>query len=108
MSETQTPSKVSKEDRFTEYVPFGAADKIKLSIHIVRELIANPTKSGAKPSDRDCLRFIAMCQAKRLNPFESDAYLLGYDGKNGAEFSLITAHQTYLKRAEINPEYDGM
>src|SRR6185436_15944630 len=42
------------------------------------------------------------------NPFEGDAVLIGYDGKDGPTFSLITAHQTYLKRAELHPEFDGM
>ena len=49
-----------------------------------------------------------LCKAKRLNPFEGDAYLIGYDSKDGPSFSLITAHQAFLKRAECNDEYDGM
>jgi phage recombination protein Bet len=49
-----------------------------------------------------------MCAAKRLNPFEGDAFLIGYDGAQGPKFSLITAHQAFLKRAEPHPEYDGM
>jgi phage recombination protein Bet len=97
-----------RESALVEYVPFGAQDKIKLSIAIVQNLIAVPTKSGKTCSERDALKFMAMCQAKRLNPFEGDAYLIGYDGRDGATFSLITAHQTYLKRAEVNPEYDGL
>lgn len=92
----------------TEYVPFGAQDKVKLSVRIVQNLIAVKTKTGASCSDNDALKFIAMCQAKRLNPFEGDAYLIGYDTRDGAKFSLITAHQAFLKRAETHPEFDGM
>ena len=33
---------------------------------------------------------------------------IGYDGKNGPVFSLITAHQAFLKRAEASPDFDGM
>jgi len=95
-------------DREINFVPFGAADSIKLSIAIVKNLVAVPTKSGAVCSDRDAIRFMMLCQAQRLNPFAGDAYLVGYDGKNGPEFSLITAHAAFLKRAETNPEFDGM
>lgn len=91
-----------------EYVPYGAQDKIKLTVPIIQNLIAVPTKSGKTCSERDAIKFLAMCQAKRMNPFEGDCYLIGYDSKDGPTFSMITAHQTYLKRAELHPEFDGM
>lgn len=97
-----------KEERLVEFVPVGCTDKIKLSVKIVQNLIAVPTRSGRTCSERDALKFIMLCAAKKLNPFESDAFLVGYDGKNGPEFSLITAHQALLKRCELHPEYDGM
>lgn len=96
------------KDHRMEYVPFGSQDKIRLSVSIVRNLIAVPTKTNKLPDDNECLKFMAMCQSKRLNPFEGDCYLLGYDTNSGPKFSLITAHQAYLKRAEIHPEFDGM
>ena len=97
------------EDKgLTEFTPFGAQDKIKLSIAMVQNLIAVKTKSGKTCSQNDAVKFIAMCVARRLNPFEGDAFLIGYDGRDGATFSLITAHQAFLKRAELNGEYDGM
>lgn len=93
-----------------EYVPFGApsSDSIKLSCNIVRSLICQPTKTGKLPTDQDCMRFMMMCQARRLNPFEGDSFMLGYDTQSGPKFSLITAHQAFLKRAELNEEYNGM
>lgn len=97
-----------KEEKTITYVPYGAKDKIELSIGIVNQFIANPTKSGKLPEKKDIVNFMMMCQAKRLNPFEGDAFLIGYDGKNGPSFSLITAHQAFLKRAELHPEFDGM
>ncbi len=108
MSDKTTTTALKKEDRFTEYVPFGAEDKIKLSIEMVRNLIAVKTKKGASCSDTDAIKFIAMCSARRLNPFEGDAFLIGYDTNDGPKFSLITAHQAFLKRAELHPEYNGM
>src|SRR5262245_55312457 len=97
------------EKSIVEYVPFGGDDKIKLSISIVQNLVAEPSKSGKLPGERDCIKFMAMCRARKLNPFEGDAFLLGYDGRDGiTKWSLITAHQAFLKRAEVNAEYDGM
>jgi phage recombination protein Bet len=91
-----------------EYIPFGAIDKIRLSAAIIQKTIAVATKSGKLPTETDCIKFMMMCQAQRLNPYAGDAFLLGYDGKNGPEFSRVTAHQAFLKRAESSPDFDGM
>jgi len=109
---TKTPApaadKENKEQRLIEFVPFGTKDKIQLSIAIVKRIIAVKTKSGKSCSDEDAFKFMLMCQARKLNPFEGDAYLIGYDSQSGPTFSLITAHQAFLKRAELHPEFDGM
>jgi phage recombination protein Bet len=98
------------DEKVMIYSPFGAPEKdtIKLTVKIVQDLIAVPTKSGKTCSEADAIRFMMMCKARRLNPFEGDAYLIGYDTQNGPKFSLITAHQAFLKRAEVHAEYDGM
>lgn len=110
MTTPNQPSKalVKVTDKEMEFVPFGAQDKIKLTIGIIQNLIAVKTKSGKTCSEPDAIKFMMMCQARRLNPFEGDAFLIGYDSKDGPTFSLITAHQAFLKRAECNAEYDGM
>ena len=91
-----------------EFAPFGSEDLIKLSVNMVKSMIAVPTKTGAMPSDKDCNKFIALCIARKLNPFEGDAFLIGFDSKDGPKFNLITAHQAFLKRAELHKEFDGM
>lgn len=91
-----------------EFTPFGAADRVKLSVTIVQSLCAVPTKTGQLPTRQDALRFMMLCRAQRLNPFAGDAFLIGYDTKNGPKFNLITAHQAFLKRAETHPDFDGM
>lgn len=96
------------DSKSIEFIPYGQQDKIKLSAELVKNFIAIPTKKGATCTDRDAIRFMMLCQAKRINPFEGDAYLIGYDTKTGPAFNLVTAHQTYLKRAELHAEYDGM
>lgn len=90
------------------FIPFGATDPIKLSIAITKNFVAVPTRSGKLPSDRDCMRFMMLCQAQKLNPFAGDAFMIGYDGQNGPTFSLITAQVALLKRAEASPEFEGM
>lgn len=100
---------VETADRtLTAFIPFMEKDEIKLSVGIVQDMICVPTKSGKVCNRRDALRFIALCKARQLNPFAGDAYLIGYDSNDGPTFSLITAHQALLKRAEVHPEYDGM
>lgn len=97
-----------QQSREVEYVPFGGGDKIKLSVAIIQNLIATPTRTGKTCSERDAMKFLMLCRSLGLNPFTNDAYLVGYDGQDGPTFSLITAHQAFLKRAELHPEYDGM
>lgn len=97
-----------QEPKFIEFAPFGAVDKIKLSVEIVKRFVAVPTKTGKTCDDAQATRFMMLCQTQRLNPFAGDCFLCGYDGKNGPVFSLITAHQAFLKRAETCADFEGM
>lgn len=105
---TETQPQIENKKSIVEFTPYGTKDKIQLSIELVKRLVAVKTKTGKTCSDEDAFKFMLMCQARRLNPFEGDAFLIGYDGQHGASFSLITAHQAFLKRAELHPEFDGM
>jgi phage recombination protein Bet len=99
---------LAEKDR-VKFVPFMGDEPIELSCHIVKTMICVKTKSGHTCDNTQALRFIMLCKARKLNPFEGDAYLVGYDTtKDGPQFSLITSHQAFLKRAEVHPEYDGM
>jgi len=101
-------NEIVKMEKSIEYVPFGAEDKIKLSLSIVRNMVATPTKQGDLPGDRDCMRFLMLCQAGRLNPFAGDCYLLGYRNRdNVVEWSMITSISAFRKRAESHEDYDG-
>jgi phage recombination protein Bet len=91
-----------------EIIPFGTDEKIQLNVAIVQRVIAVPTRSGKQPDSTQCIKFMMLCKARHLNPFEGDAYLLGYDTQNGPQFSLITAHQVFLKRAEASEGFAGM
>lgn len=90
------------------YRPLGERSDIKLSPEIVIKFLCRPTRSGKWPDEQDVMKFIMLCRARELNPFEGDAYLVGYDGQDGPQFSLITAIQAMYKRAEANADYDGI
>jgi len=96
-------------DREVEYVPFMAKEPIRLTPRMVLRFLCTPTRSGKVCTEEQATKFVMLCKARGLNPWEGDAYLVGYDTQNGPPtFSLITAHQAFLKRAEVHPEYDGM
>ena len=104
----QKPATPKQDDKLmVEFVPFGASDKIKLSTTMIREFIAVPTKSGALPTPRDCMKFLMLCRGKRANPFEGDCFLIGYDSANGPSFSMVCGIELFLKRAEAAESYDG-
>lgn len=112
---TEPRQALQKSDRPAErsetiitYVPLGEVESISLTLSRVKQFLCIPTRSGKMPSDEQVVKYMMLCKAQSLNPWVNDAYLVGYDGKDGPQFSLITAHQSFLKRAEASPEFDGI
>lgn len=105
----EAPSELEKLlSRSVKYTPFAERDEIELTFGQVKQFISARTKSGATATDADIVKFMMLCKARGLNPWVGDAYLVGYDGKDGPQFSLITSIQALLKRAEAHPAMDGM
>lgn len=53
-------------------------------------------------------QFIAVASAFGLNPFKREIYATTYKNKEGGTvMSIVTGYEVYLKRAEMNPNYDG-
>ena len=94
-------------DKQVTYRPLGEERAITLTIGMVDSFIESKTKSGKAADLRDKVRFMMLCQARALNPWVGDAYLVGYDSKDGPSFSLITAYQALEKRADMHEQYDG-
>ena len=90
------------------YTPVGESEAITLTIERVKEFLCIPTRSGILPTNPQVMKYMMLCKAQSLNPWVNDAYLVGYDSKDGPSFSLIVSHQALLKRAECSPEYDGI
>lgn len=103
-----TGPKVAAEEFHVEYVPFGEKNTIRLTESMVRQYLEVRTKSGKAATPADVRTFLEMCAAQGLNPWVRDAFLVGYDVGEGANFSLITSHQALLKRAEFSPQFNGM
>lgn len=94
--------------REVTFTPFGEAKPITLNAAQVMHILAVKTKSGKTPTPADVDKFLKLCQARGLNPWVGDAFLLGYDTRDGAQFSLITSIQALLKRSEASPFFDGI
>lgn len=100
--------KQTSEGRVITYVPLGGKTSVELTIGMVKKFLCVPTRNGSIANDSDIVKFMMLCKARELDPWVGDAYLVGYDSNDGPVFSLITAAQALLKRAEISPEYNGL
>jgi phage recombination protein Bet len=57
-----------------------------------------------KATDQEAFTFLQLCKAQNLNPFLKEAYLVKY-GEEPA--SIVTGKDTFTKRADRLPQYDG-
>ncbi len=103
-------SNLPEYKQVTTYTPFEGSDdnQVSLSPGMVLRFFAKPTRNGNICTYEQAVRFVMLCKARRLDPREGDAFIVGYDGKNGPEFNLITAHQAFAKRADAHEAYQGM
>lgn len=99
--------------RSATFQSLETGDPVELSLALVKSVVSVPTRSGALPDDKDCFKFMKLCEARRLNPLVGDAYLIGYDQRAPGNttvpvFNIIVAHSALLKRAEMSPHFRGM
>lgn len=90
------------------FTPLGESKAIRITKGMLLANVIAPTKKGNQASDADVNRFMMICHARQLNPWTGDAYLLGYESKDGPKFDVIVAIQALYKRAELNPSYAGL
>jgi phage recombination protein Bet len=108
-SQPKPPPAAEVREPEVRFVPLGETNEIVITWGMVRKFLVKPTAKGALPDDSEVMYFMQLCKSRGLNPFAKDAFLVGYDSKNyGPQFSTIVGIQAILKRAEINPAYDGM
>lgn len=91
-----------------EITKYKAADgqSVALSVDFVREVVA---RGKVAPSDRDCLEFIAKCQARGMNPLAGDCFMTVYQNRDGTTSMSLTVSKDYWVRvAHAQPTYRGM
>lgn len=54
-------------------------------------------------TDQEAFMFLKLCQARNLNPFTREAYLIKYGGKA----SMIVGKEAFTRKAEQNSQFDG-
>ena len=60
-------------------------------------------------SDKDTYMFLKLCQARNLNPFCNEAYLIPYKDNKSQEIkcSMVVGKEAFMRKAEQNPHYRG-
>jgi phage recombination protein Bet len=60
-------------------------------------------------SDKDTFMFLKLCQARNLNPFCREAFLIPYQDKKTQEIkcSMVVGKEAFMRKAEANPAYRG-
>lgn len=58
-----------------------------------------------KASMQDAVMFLRLCQARGINPFLREAYLIKY--KDGEPAQMVVARDYFARKAEEHPQYDG-
>jgi phage recombination protein Bet len=58
-----------------------------------------------KATDQEAFMFLKLCQARGMNPFLKEAYLIKYSESNPA--TMVVGKDHFTKVAENNPQFDG-
>lgn len=78
-------------------------DEIKLTPSIVQNYIVG---TDATITMQEFKLFTELCKVRKLNPFLREAYLIKY--KSGTPASIVVGKDAIVKRAVLNPNFDGM
>ncbi len=77
--------------------------------NVRRKQITDLTKEDIKnylcqtATDQEAYLFLQLCQARNLNPFLNEAYLIKY----GTKSTMVVGKEAYMRRAEAHPQFDG-
>ena len=63
------------------------------------------TNSNLLPNEQ--AQFVAIASAFGLNPWKREIYAVAYGQGEKRKLSIIVGYETYLRRAEAFPQYDG-
>jgi phage recombination protein Bet len=73
----------------------------------VADLCMDDIKEHICPAatDQEAFMFLKLCQARNLNPFTGEAYLVKY---GTGKANMIVGKEAFTRKAEQNPQFDGM
>ena len=92
---------MSKVASGTEIVKYETENgDVTLSVDIVKTYIAK----NELVTNGEAILFMKLCQFQRLNPFLREVYLIKY-GNDPA--TMVVGKETFTKRAEKSPKYNG-
>lgn len=76
---------------------------------VTKELLEDYLRTTHKElNDTQFKQFVAVSLAFGLNPWKKEVHPVVYKNKDGSyDLSIVTGYEVYLKRAELNPNYDG-
>ena len=76
---------------------------------VTQELLVDYLRTMNKGlTEQQTKQFLAVAGTFGLNPWKREVYAVTYKNKDGStDMSIVTGYETYLKRAELNPNYDG-
>lgn len=101
MAVTNNIMRKTAEENIIEYT--AGDQKIKLTKNMVKSFLISGDPS--RVSDQELTMFMMLCKSNHLNPWAKEAYCIKY-GSSPA--SMVIGAETFQKRAESNPSYDGM
>lgn len=60
-------------------------------------------------NDKDTMMFLKLCQARNLNPFTGEAFLVPFKDNKSQEIkcTIIVGKEAFMRKAEVNPHYRG-
>lgn len=60
-------------------------------------------------SDKDTFMFLKLCQARNLNPFTGEVFLIPYKDNKTQEIkcSMVVGKEAFMRKAEANSQYRG-
>lgn len=89
----------------TNAVAVQATEQNQVTLKLLNDYL-NTITDKLTTAQRD--QFIAVASAFGLNPFKREIYATTYRNKEGGTvMSIVTGYEVYLKRAEMNPNYNG-
>ena len=83
-----------------EYVSYDG-NKVKLDLDTVKKYLCD----NSNVTEQEFYMFGSLCKSHKLDPFNREAYLIKF---GTAAAQMVVGKDVYFKRADKNPDYDGI